>query len=271
MKKKLIKKPKSITGKLKKKVAKVTKVVISKKKVKSKKPSTKVTLKKPKLKVKTNANKVKSKVIKKQIKKSIKKQIKKSVKQIKKPISELTKPVSKMSPEERKQLAQKKLPKQRKPSKKQEEKIKETRRNMLKDPILRQSLIDLAGEHALAIVQEFTYDMSDEDLSRKLKVKVSEVRSTLNKLHNKGIVTYSRSKDSETGWYSYIWKLQEHKINRIVEETINTTDTLLNSQTEHYYCSQCSSKEYIPFDEAMDLKFRCPICSMPLSYKEKQK
>ncbi len=174
-----------------------------------------------------------------------------------------------MSPEERKQLAQTRLPKRKKPSKKQEEKIKEGRREILKDPILRQTLIDLAGEHTLALIQEFTYDMSDEDLSRKLKVKVSEIRSTLNKLHNRGLVTYSRSKDAETGWYSYIWKFQENKMNALLEEVINITDDE-TEQTEHYFCSQCSSEEKIPFDEAMDLKFKCPICSMPLSYREKQ-
>ncbi|MCC7552181.1 hypothetical protein KO317_00765 [Candidatus Micrarchaeota archaeon] len=235
---------------------------------KLKKPATKTIKVKKITHLKKSANSVRTKTIKK-VKKSIKTQNKKLVKKTVNLKS--TKPVSKMTPDERKQLAQKRLPKQKKPNKRQEEKIKESRRQFLKNPILRQKLIDLAGEHALALMQEFTYDMSDEELSRKIKAKVSEVRSTLNKLHNKGIVVYSRSKDSETGWYSYIWKFQDHKVQALLEEAVNAEEITQNVQTDHYHCLQCSSKELIPFEEAIDLKFRCPVCSMPLSYKEKNK
>ncbi|MFA5381698.1 MAG: hypothetical protein WC356_00910 [Candidatus Micrarchaeia archaeon] len=180
-------------------------------------------------------------------------------------------PISKMSSEQRKQLAQTRLPKRQKPSKKKEEKIKEVRRQLLKDPVIRQNLIDLAGEHALALVQEFTYEMSDDDLSRKIKVKVSEIRSTLNKLHNKGIVTYCRSKDSETGWYSYVWTFHQNKIAELLEQKMNEEKQTQESNQELYFCSHCSLDEEIPFEDAVDLKFRCPVCSTPLSYKEKRK
>ncbi len=254
------KKKKGILGRLKKKVTKLTSKKKPKQKVK--KPTKKVKKKTVKQKAKPTKKKITSKKITKKKKITKTKVAEKIIEQ---------KPISKMSPEERKTLAQKKLPKRRKPSKKKEQKIKKSRRQILKDPVIRQQLINLAGEHALAMVQEFTYEMSDDDLSRKIKVKVSEIRSTLNKLHSRGIVTYSRSKDSETGWYSYIWKFHQNKVAVLLEDVIKMENENEESQTELYYCSQCDSEEEIPFEDAVDIKFRCPLCSMPLSYKERIK
>ena len=76
----------------------------------------------------------------------------------------------------------------------------------------RQKLIEVGGENTIDIIREFDRDMSDEELARKTGVKTSEVRVVLNRLHSCGLFTYTRVRDRDSGWYSYIWKMSEGRL-----------------------------------------------------------
>ena len=76
----------------------------------------------------------------------------------------------------------------------------------------RQRLIDTGGENTIDIIREFDKDMSDEELARKTGIKASDVRVVLNRLHSQGLFSYTRVRDRDSGWYSYIWKMSEGRL-----------------------------------------------------------
>lgn len=142
---------------------------------------------------------------------------------------------------------------------------------ILSDSYIRQLLIDLAGENALEIVRNFDGKVTDEDLAKKLKLKISDVRATLNKLHNKSLVYYIRQKDSETGWYSYSWVLNRHKIEGWASSHIEQKHNFDSDGIDRYFCPGCKLDSLLVFEEATDCGFRCPKCSKGMEYLDQQK
>lgn len=138
---------------------------------------------------------------------------------------------------------------------------------LLTSAFARQSLVSLAGENSLAIIRNFDKNVSDDDISKKLKLKISDVRATLNKLHGAGLVTYLRDKNSETGWYSYTWMASADKIDRWIAERLE--ERRLNASSggeEHYFCASCGINSIHNFESAYSCFFKCNLCSKDLEF-----
>jgi transcription factor E len=140
------------------------------------------------------------------------------------------------------------------------------------DAYVRQNLIDVGGENALAIIKTFYGHSSDEDLAKKLKIKISDVRATLNKLHNEGLVNYIRQKDSETGWYSYSWSLNHERMERWASCQTNKLDTLTDSNGgDRYFCASCGAATITNFETAANGDFRCERCNKLLEFLDEKR
>ena len=142
---------------------------------------------------------------------------------------------------------------------------------ILSDATARQLLVELGGENTLQIIKNFYGSLSDEDIAKKLKLKISDVRATLNKLHSVGLVDYIRKKDSETGWYSYSWSLNKEKMNKWIEDEVEGSGIKINNGEEMYFCPSCGSDSLIHFNEATECEFRCPMCNKSLEFLDEMK
>jgi len=137
---------------------------------------------------------------------------------------------------------------------------------ILSDAAARQLLVDLGGENTLQVVRNFCGNLSDEEIAKKLKLKISDVRATLNKLHSVGLVNYVRKKDSETGWYSYSWSINKKKMSEWVKENANGKNKFIENGQEMYFCPSCGEESIIPFNEAAECEFRCQRCEKLLEF-----
>ncbi|MFH2106074.1 MAG: hypothetical protein ABII22_02350 [Candidatus Micrarchaeota archaeon] len=142
---------------------------------------------------------------------------------------------------------------------------------VLQDAYARQLLIDLAGENSLEIVRNFKGHPSDDDIAKKLKIKISDVRATLNKLHSTGLVSYFRDKDSETGWYSYSWKLNRARIKNWVVGSIESKHKEYLESGDHYFCTDCGMESITPFESASESSFKCTKCNNEMDFLDKER
>jgi transcription initiation factor TFIIE subunit alpha len=143
---------------------------------------------------------------------------------------------------------------------------------ILGDSNVRQNLIEIGGENALAIVRNFYGNHSDEEIAKKLKIKISDVRATLNKLHNEGLVNYMREKDSETGWYSYSWSLNQDRMIRWASTQTNKLNSMNGENNEEYYfCPACGMSTITNFESAVNVEFKCERCSRLLEFIDEKK
>ncbi len=136
---------------------------------------------------------------------------------------------------------------------------------ILADSNVRQTLIELGGENALALIRSIRGSHSDDELAKKLKLKISDVRATLNKLHSEGIVNYLREKDNETGWYSYSWSLNIDKIERWANRQ-NVRISVAGNGADHYVCATCGASSIVDFETAMSINFKCDRCEKLLDF-----
>ncbi len=123
----------------------------------------------------------------------------------------------------------------------------------------------VAGPQGMKIVECLGDGATDEKIEEKTEMKIAEVRSILNHLHSFGVVEYSREKNMNNGWFTYTWKANpERAMQNYLAMKRREYDGLRKTATsedgaQHYKCRKGCSK--VPFDEAMDLKFRCPKCN----------
>ncbi len=146
--------------------------------------------------------------------------------------------------------------------------------HFLKDAKVREILINTAGENTIAVLRELTKTGEDEKIAEKLNVRVSDVRSVLNKLHSEGLVFYERTRDENSGWYYYNWIVNLEKMEKWIEEKLNFNKKRyyeLISGGEKYFCPNCGVETLYSFEDAMDLGFKCPSCNNSLDLLDEEK
>lgn len=146
----------------------------------------------------------------------------------------------------------------------------ESNSKVLSNKFVQEYLTTNLGENSVRIIKAANAEMTDDALAAKCKLKVSEIRAVLNKLHNLRLAGYIRTKDKDTGWYSYVWRVNLSGISEVLDHSMqNEMDVLerkLNEATTifSFYCPKCSKENKIDFDVASRLSFHCPHCKKRL-------
>jgi len=133
--------------------------------------------------------------------------------------------------------------------------------------LVKDFLDTVGGKEAINLVkicERKRKDFTDEDVSKQMNLKVTEVRAILNSLHYRGIACYQKSRNQQTGWYNYTWAIKKERI----AELINTKqreilDRLgekkrLEADYNLFDCKNCN--ERLPFEIAIEYNFVCPVC-----------
>ena len=135
----------------------------------------------------------------------------------------------------------------------------------------RQVLIDMGGENTIDIIREFDKDMSDEELAKRTGIRASDVRVVLNRLHSQGLFAYTRVRDRDSGWYSYIWRMNEAKLREFGDHFSQEqpAEAVESFEGDMYVCSNCSPGKLVKFEDAAGMRFKCATCGSDLEFLEK--
>ncbi|HIP34634.1 MAG TPA: transcription factor E [Methanothermococcus okinawensis] len=139
---------------------------------------------------------------------------------------------------------------------------------MLEDPLVQQILLDILednieGFDVLTTLIELG-EATDDEISRKLNLKLNTVRKLLYKLYDARLVDYTREKEEDINWYTYTWKPTLDKLPWVIKKRVQEKLKKLKEQLTieennmFFYCTKCGIK-YL-FEEAIDCGFRCPHC-----------
>ncbi len=148
---------------------------------------------------------------------------------------------------------------------------------VLANKMVREFLMEIAGENSVDVLAEITEPMSDDDLASVCELKVSDVRSVLNKLHNYGLADYIRTRDKDSGWYSYTWYPRLEKAKEVIgakwKGELDTVDRILvQEEASHFFeCRRCKKKPKMAFETASESMFRCDACNAKLKPVNNQK
>ncbi len=112
-------------------------------------------------------------------------------------------------------------------------------------------------------------DVTDEQIGKKLPLKVTEIRTILNRLHYRGIASYQKTRDSKSGWYSYTWKIETRRLaEALLEQQTEEIEKLEQKASfeQNYALFGCDKGcSTMPFEIATEYQFKCPECTKSMN------
>ncbi len=127
-------------------------------------------------------------------------------------------------------------------------------------------LVDIVGEQGLPLIHELLgkENISEFDLATKLKIDIKIIRKILYILYNHNLVSFTRKKDKQKGWYIYYWTLLPESVRfnyfKMKRDSLERLKQQLKEEEEELFFVCPNSCVRLNFDQAMDFEFHCPEC-----------
>lgn len=136
----------------------------------------------------------------------------------------------------------------------------------------------LGNQEAVKIIETLkdSGEITDDEIANKTGIRLNSVRKILYKLYDHSLVSLRRTRDENTGWFIFHWKLQPDQLEGFIinqkRRVLEKLEMRLNYEKNHdfYYCNTPGCRR-IPFEEAMELVFKCPTCNKPLTHYDNSK
>jgi transcription initiation factor TFIIE subunit alpha len=116
-----------------------------------------------------------------------------------------------------------------------------------------------------------TEETTDDEIANKTTIKLNLVRKILYKLYDHSLVSLRRTRDPKTGWFIFHWRLQPDQLEGFIlsqkRQVLEKLDIRLSYEKNHdfYYCYTPGCRR-VPFEEAVELVFKCSTCGKPLMH-----
>ncbi|HEY3421582.1 MAG TPA: transcription factor [Methanocellaceae archaeon] len=141
-------------------------------------------------------------------------------------------------------------------------------------------IIKLVGEDGITIVEKMIEKVPDKEVTDEKVAEISGinlnlVRKTLYILYENHLALYRRERDKDSGWLTYLWKLDldntENMLRNETKKLIKKLERRLEFENNEFYVCTAEPPHRILFDYAVDANFTCPIDGMPMEYDDNSK
>jgi transcription initiation factor TFIIE subunit alpha len=136
----------------------------------------------------------------------------------------------------------------------------------------------LGEEEAIKLIEilKDSEETTDDEIANKTGVRLNSVRKILYKLYDHSLVSLRRTRDPKTGWFIFHWKLQPDQLEGFIlsqkRRVLEKLDTRLAYEKNHdFFSCYTPGCRQVPFEEAVELVFKCPTCGKPLMHYENGK
>ena len=136
----------------------------------------------------------------------------------------------------------------------------------------------LGEEEAVKLIEilKNSKETTDDVIANDAGIRLNTVRKILYKLYDHSLVSLRRTRDPKTGWFIFHWKLQPDQLDGFILSQKRRVLEKLNIRLEYeknhdfFYCYTPGCRP-IPFEDAVELVFRCPTCGKPLMHYDNDK
>jgi len=114
-------------------------------------------------------------------------------------------------------------------------------------------------------------ETTDDEIANKTGIRINSIRKILYKLYDHSLVSLRRTRDPKTGWFIFHWRLQPDQLEGFILSQKRRVLEKLNVRLEYeknhdfFYCGTPGCRRF-PFEETVELVFRCPTCGKPLMH-----
>jgi transcription initiation factor TFIIE subunit alpha len=131
----------------------------------------------------------------------------------------------------------------------------------------------LFGEDAVRVVEVLkgAHEVVDIEIADKTQIQLKMVRKALYSLYDHSLVALRRSRDKETGWFIFNWRLQPDQVEGFIlnqkRRVLEKLEIRLEYEKSHtFYTCQTQGCKRFSFEEAFELLFKCPACNKPMMH-----
>jgi transcription initiation factor TFIIE subunit alpha len=131
----------------------------------------------------------------------------------------------------------------------------------------------LFGEDAVKVVEVLkgVHEIIDIEIANKTLIRLNTVRKTLYRLYDHLLVALRQTRDKETGWFIFNWRLQPDQFEGFIvnqkHRVLEKLETRLEYEKTHeFYTCQTPGCKQFPFEKAFELFFKCPVCNKPMMH-----
>jgi len=135
-------------------------------------------------------------------------------------------------------------------------------------------LVRFLGEEGLPLVRELIgkENISEFDLATKLKKDIKVIRKQIYLLQDQNLVSFTKKKDKQKGWYIYYWTLMPESIkfnyHKIKKQQLAKLKFQLEEESNELFFICPEKCVRLNFDQSMDYEFHCPECGELLNQEE---
>ena len=129
------------------------------------------------------------------------------------------------------------------------------------------------SEEAVKIIDTLkgVNEITDDQIASQTGIRLNSVRKILYKLYDRSLVALRRSRDENTGWFVFHWRLQPDQLEGFIlnqkRRVLEKLQVRLEYEKSHdfYYCFTLGCRRF-PFEEAVEIVFRCSTCNKPMMH-----
>ncbi|MCW4001655.1 MAG: transcription factor [Candidatus Bathyarchaeota archaeon] len=129
-------------------------------------------------------------------------------------------------------------------------------------------VVALFGEDAVRVAEALRSvdEITDIQIADQTEIRLNTVRKTLYRLYDHSLVGLRQTRDKETGWFVYHWRLQPDQLEGFIfnqkQRVLEKLETRLRYEKSHeFYRCQTQGCKPLPFEQAFEVIFRCPACN----------
>ncbi|MBI5389102.1 hypothetical protein HZB01_01850 [Candidatus Woesearchaeota archaeon] len=115
-------------------------------------------------------------------------------------------------------------------------------------------------------------NVSEFKIAEDLKKDINETRNMLYRLYHANLVSFTRKKDRQKGWYVYYWTFRQNDISHLArmlkeERLEKLKERVVRESTNHYF-SCTGGCIRLDFDQSTEFQFKCPECGNLLTHED---
>ena len=147
--------------------------------------------------------------------------------------------------------------------------------SVLNNKAIRGYIHKLVGNEGLNIVEKMLdkvpdKEVTDEKIAELSGINLNLVRKTLYILYENHLALYRRERDKDSGWLTYLWKLDldnaENMLKNEARKLVKKLERRLEFENNEFYICEEEPPHRILFDYAVDANFTCPVDGTPMAY-----
>lgn len=140
---------------------------------------------------------------------------------------------------------------------------------------IRGLLLNLVGEEGMDVVLKMPEgEVTDEDVSIVTEVPLNIVRRTLYILFENRLATYRRERNKDSGWLTYLWKIDMSGINELLDhetkKLLNNLKAKLEFEEENMFYICVNSCGRFIFNIVAETEYLCPNCGEEVIFEDNE-